>query len=567
MQRCFVGNRQFTALFVCFALLVGSVLPLGGQVQAATSRPVDWFRDARWGVMMHYLADEASDTSAPTISVADWNTRVNNFDVNGLADQLQTVGAKYFLITLGQNSGFFISPNRHLRSVSWAQPKPLSTATCRSSCTTRSTHAASSGGSTCRVAGHGNDALFQQNVSQDEWRESVRQWSLRWGTRVAGWWLDGGCGNSALYTAVRAGNPDAIAGVNCGGVGGILDDPPNQDYTGGEVRYPERNDFSGPQTRWVGDSQAHILTFLGGDWGRPDTRYDDATVLNVTRKLTDYQGVVTWDVPYIKSNGLLAPDAFAAMYMLNKNLNGGATNLALNRPAVGSGLPCSGDESAANATDSNKATQWCATWTGSAATLDIDLGTNQTVEAVIVRHAEEAGNPWYNNTRNFLVQSSPNGVDSWSTIATMVDNGGNNIEGSRYTGFRVDVSVRYLRLSITGGDFWNGSTARIAEVEVYAKGGSVGTGAPIGKTIWLKANANNRYVSAWNDVNRTLQARVDGIGTWERFTVEDAGSGYIALKATINNQYVSAWNDADRTLQARVGAIGEWEKFTWGETP
>ena len=33
------------------------------------------------------------------------------FDVNGLADQLASAGAGYFVLTLGQNSGFYCSPN------------------------------------------------------------------------------------------------------------------------------------------------------------------------------------------------------------------------------------------------------------------------------------------------------------------------------------------------------------------------------------------------------------------------------------------------------------------------
>jgi len=36
---------------------------------------------------------------------------VDGFDVNGLADQLASVGAGYYVITLGQNSGYFCSPN------------------------------------------------------------------------------------------------------------------------------------------------------------------------------------------------------------------------------------------------------------------------------------------------------------------------------------------------------------------------------------------------------------------------------------------------------------------------
>jgi len=36
---------------------------------------------------------------------------VKAFDVQALAAQLETIGARYFVITLGQNSGFFNSPN------------------------------------------------------------------------------------------------------------------------------------------------------------------------------------------------------------------------------------------------------------------------------------------------------------------------------------------------------------------------------------------------------------------------------------------------------------------------
>ena len=37
--------------------------------------------------------------------------RVDQFDVDALAAQLESVGAKYFVLTLGQNSGFMNSPN------------------------------------------------------------------------------------------------------------------------------------------------------------------------------------------------------------------------------------------------------------------------------------------------------------------------------------------------------------------------------------------------------------------------------------------------------------------------
>ncbi len=126
--------------------------------------------------------------------------------------------------------------------------------------------------------------------------------------------------------------------------------------------------------------------------------------------------------------------------------------------------------------------------------------------------------------------------------------------------------LSYTKGSDSGGNYVTFTVPRLHYWDMIwleVNDTTTGSGAPIGKTIWLKANANGKYVSAWNDTYRTLQARVDGVGTWERFQVVDAGGGFIALKATINNQYVSAWNDTNRTLQARVGSIGEWEKFQW----
>ena len=36
---------------------------------------------------------------------------VDGFDVERLAEQLESVGARYYLITIGQNSGYYLSPN------------------------------------------------------------------------------------------------------------------------------------------------------------------------------------------------------------------------------------------------------------------------------------------------------------------------------------------------------------------------------------------------------------------------------------------------------------------------
>jgi hypothetical protein len=93
----------------------------------------------------------------------------------------------------------------------------------------------------------------------------------------------------------------------------------------------------------------------------------------------------------------------------------------------------------------------------------------------------------------------------------------------------------------------------------------VTNGAPIGKTIWLKAQMNGDYVSAWTaDANSPLESRSTAVNTWEKFTVVDAGNGFIALKANANNLYVSAWTaTVNGPLQARSAAVSTWEMYKW----
>ena len=73
---------------------------------AAQPNRAEWLYQARWGVFIHYLG------KSPTLPAAEWNRLVDGFDVESLADQLQSVGAAYLVITLGQNSGHYLSPNR-----------------------------------------------------------------------------------------------------------------------------------------------------------------------------------------------------------------------------------------------------------------------------------------------------------------------------------------------------------------------------------------------------------------------------------------------------------------------
>ena len=79
----------------------------GSRSHADSFNPnTGWFKDARFGVFMHFLPGDDQGLDA-----------VGKFDTAALAGQLETIGARYFVLTLGQNSGYFNAPNATYEAV------------------------------------------------------------------------------------------------------------------------------------------------------------------------------------------------------------------------------------------------------------------------------------------------------------------------------------------------------------------------------------------------------------------------------------------------------------------
>jgi hypothetical protein len=91
------------------SILTILVATVAGYARAA--EPTDWFHQAHWGVMTHYLGAPPSSAGGAELTAEMWNKQVDAFDVAGLVDQLASTGTKYLLFTLGQNSGHYCSPN------------------------------------------------------------------------------------------------------------------------------------------------------------------------------------------------------------------------------------------------------------------------------------------------------------------------------------------------------------------------------------------------------------------------------------------------------------------------
>ena len=315
----------------------------------------DWFMKKGWGVLCHYLASHPGDISESPerdeadISVDEWNRRIDSFRASDLADQLQECGAGYLFLTIGQNSGFYCSPNETYDS--FVQRKP-------SRCSQRDLimdlamelekrdirmmaylpAGAPAYDEVAAKALEWEDGFHNPEKPdwlrdlgkglrlesfQRKWESIILEWGKRWGRHVHGWWIDGCYFPESMYdhadppnmgsfaAALRAGNPDRILGFNYGPRfrQRLQEVTEHGDFTAGHSKGNGKNGFLyACPGRWVGADQYHVLQILGEDWGRGDPTFPDGFLVAYLRYLRDRHGVITFDVP-IGLDGIL-PDAF-----------------------------------------------------------------------------------------------------------------------------------------------------------------------------------------------------------------------------------------------------------------
>lgn len=284
-------------------LLVAGCFGLLGASAAALPAPSDWLKDARIGAFMHFLPGSAAQLS-----------KVNDFDVEALAQQLDGMGAKYFVFTLGQNSGWFNAPNTTYDRITGYRPGercaqrdlPLDLYRALHAkgirlmlylpCQTpnRDPRAQAAFGLASGPKDQPLDLAFAK-----QWAAVIHEWSARYGDKVSGWWFDGGYQHihfseelARLYAdAVKSGNPRALVTFNPGVK--LIRYTQAEDYTAGELNEP----FGVvPSARWVEGSQWHALTFLGSTWGRRNVRQPTERWREWFQKVAAQGGAVTLDM-------------------------------------------------------------------------------------------------------------------------------------------------------------------------------------------------------------------------------------------------------------------------------
>ena len=302
----------------------------------------DWLKSARWGVMTHYLADWRARVDGKPMSSETWNSMINEFDVEGLVNQLASVGAGYYIVTIGQNSGYYLSPNATYDRFVGIQPSKcserdlvLDLARALAKHNIRLVvylpSGAPAGDSTARHRLEWRNGAYRNREFQIKWEEVIREWSLRWGKEIAGWWFDGCYWPNTMYrttespnfasfaAAARAGNPGSIVSFNPGVVPRILSVTPHEDYTAGEIDQPDKISIRRASDGMIDGAQLHILSYLGERWGMGAPRFTVEQIVGWTTMVAKEGSAITWDVP-IQRNGLIAQPFLDQLTAVDKAL-------------------------------------------------------------------------------------------------------------------------------------------------------------------------------------------------------------------------------------------------------
>ncbi len=300
---------------------------------APASHRAAWM-SGHWGLMVHWIPPGPGRETGTYLS--DCNAAVDGFDTARFLQQFADSGADWLIFTIGQNTGFYASPNSVLDGL--AGP---------GHCAHRDLVLELAQGIDrlgkrfipylpaeikAPVQLHAAFAWNPADQSEYERRYTafIREYSVRLGRLHHGWWYDG-CYNWKAFRqamrhwdlwcdASRAGNPDAAIAFNDGSYCCGLEKPitPLQDYLSGEIwelrgdRIVSGNPNEGPVSlvlptgRFVEgtDCQWHGLLPIDCPWGySPEAtgpmdppKYSDADLFSFVRQCLQVGGGVTLNV-------------------------------------------------------------------------------------------------------------------------------------------------------------------------------------------------------------------------------------------------------------------------------
>ncbi len=269
----------------------------------------------KFGVFTHYL-----------YSGGDWIEATNNLDIPRIAKDIARTGASRYCLTLMQGSRYMIAPNATYDEIAGFEPGVA--------CAVRDIplelgqellkydidlylYYTGDGPWKDDEINH-KFGFFEprENISRDfveKWAAVLREYSVRYGDLVKGWWIDGcydffGYNDELLelyHDACKAGNPDCVVAFNSG----VSDSEPKKNYKNEEYTCGEYNDFTVvPSEQFKDGAQVHILAPLGvpspdapafsgeAGWCRPGLKRSPEYLADYIKKLSAVPCPLTIDI-------------------------------------------------------------------------------------------------------------------------------------------------------------------------------------------------------------------------------------------------------------------------------
>ena len=303
-------------------MILAAALLVAATARAERQNPnTDWFRDAHWGLFVHYLWDlqNAGHRTNNLGRTTSWDDCVKEFDTEKFAGQIKETGAPYVFFTMMQRTRYLIAPNATYDKLTGYNPGEA--------CSTRDLvedlyHSLDKRGVKLMLYWTGDgpreDAQAAKGMGGwngkitdayvQNWANVAAEYSRRYGDKVKGWWVDGCYGFSGyndhrwglMAAALKSGNPHAIVALNDPSFLHARSSTDYEDFTTGEM-----NEFTDiPGERWRDGKQFHVLSFLGESWGAPGARYPADELADYVGAVNHAGGVVTIDVALFRDGSI-----------------------------------------------------------------------------------------------------------------------------------------------------------------------------------------------------------------------------------------------------------------------
>ena len=340
-----------SALTNTSAVLRGRVLK--SDDASAPLPETGWFSEAGHGIFVHYLngIQNACTDSGRCNSGGkntSWSECVAEFDTEAFARDAHATGARYVIVTMMQATQYLLAPNAAYDNFTGYKPGE---ACAKRDLVLDLSASLSKQGLKLLLYWTGDGPRADPQAANGtgwawpmpdmkpapeflrRWAAVLREYAVRYGERVSGWWIDGchawrGYDETNLrgyHDAIRAGNPKALIALN-NMPQNPIDQPARNWSNGGEVSSwedfttGESNDFTDvPTSRWVtgtvvgadGTSrkvtvQWHALAFLGKTWAAPGVSITAAQLAAYTRKVQAVGGVISVDLQLFRNGSLNA---------------------------------------------------------------------------------------------------------------------------------------------------------------------------------------------------------------------------------------------------------------------